>query len=217
MSSREKRAAFAAMVQQQHERRQAQYTAEREAAATVKPEDQERRLGDLFRDAFVPSNEPVRYERQEHHRQNVWDNALHLASDDDVPSPPVAPPAVVPDPLPPEETRARQIAIVGSADDLFTAMEQRLSTTPEAVQPSPDALLRRAFRELPGAQREALAAIVEAEDYALPGYFASRGFGDDYAAVLVGTALARRFSDAARLDPTITPAAMLQAMLSQAS
>lgn len=217
--SREKRAAFAAMTQQRHDARQAQYNAERDAAATAQPEDQEKRLSDLFREAFVPSVEPTRYDRPVHQMESVWDSALRLADDDDAPAPPAppleSPPPAAPAPIaaepPVEETRTRVL----SADELFAELSRQMATTPETVPLSGDVAVRQAFRELPGPQRIALERLVEAQDY-MEGYFAHRST-PDHTMVLVGSALARRYRDAVKLQPEVTPQALLSMLLEQAA
>jgi hypothetical protein len=89
-------------------------------------------------------------------------------------------------------------------------MESRLRATVEITELPADVQLRRAFRDLPGGQREAIAKLIEAQDFGLPGYFDSRNFGEDYVSVLVSSALARRFADAARLQPDLSPAQLLE-------
>jgi hypothetical protein len=112
--------------------------------------------------------------------------------------------------VPPVADPSPQARRMGSAEELFDAMAQRLSATVEISELPPDVQLRRAFRELPGGQREAIAKLIEAQDFGLPGYFDSRNFGPDYVAVLVSSALARRFADAQRLQPDLSPAALLE-------
>lgn len=200
-------------------RRDAQLAAERQAAPQATEEQRTGKVSDLFAEAFQPRPATIR-PREDRPVESPWDSALRLGQDDDAPRPPqadpepVAPPAPVVTPVPPEETRARQTQ---TAEDLFSALEQRLTATPEAVAVGPDVQLRRLFRELPGAQREALAAKVEAEDFGLSGYFSARNFGPDYVSVLVGHSLAKRYADAVRLQPDLDPAALLQQMLGKAT
>lgn len=208
------RYAKARFVKDLQARRDAQLAAERQAAPQATDADREARLSDAFRAAFQPKAAAVR-PRVEHPRESVWDSALRLGQDDDAPRPPQVDPEPVAPEVPPEETRARQQSI--TAEDLFASLEQRLQATPEAVELPPEVRLRRAFRELPGAQREALAAKVEAEDYGMRSYFSARGLSADYVSVLVGHSLAKRYADAVRLQPDLSPDALLQAMLNQAT
>lgn len=169
---------------------------------------------DKFAAAFTPGTHTYN-PRHAVANESPWDAALRLAeptqtADDDVTAAPA-------DPLPVNESRARQTAMAASADDLFDTLAQRLQATPEAVTPSPDTDLRRLYRNLPGDARQRIADAIQASDYGLPGYFTARGFGDDYTAVLIGAALARRLDDARRLDPSVTPAALLDAMAGTAS
>ena len=217
MNNRDKELNRARFIQQIANNRAASLAAEQQARPVVTDEQREMRAEDRFKAAFQPKGHTYR-ESASGPRMSPWEAMLAGAADDDVPSPPTAEPApAAPQPAPPQETRARQIELAGSAEDLFQRLEQRLQTTAEAVELPPDARLRRALRELPGSAREALAKRIEEQDYGLEGYFDSRGFNHDYRAVLVGSALARRFQDAQRLDPSLTPEAMLQAMTGQES
>jgi hypothetical protein len=220
MQPLENRVAMARMVQQVADNRAASLAAEKNAAPTVTPEQQEMSTSQLFRQQFGHQREPKHYDRQEAPRESTWDALLRAGADDDTPRPPepatvplVAPqPEPAPEP-PAEETRARQ---TGSADELFTHLEARLSHTPEAVNLPPDVQLRRAFRELPGTQREQIAKLIEREDFGLVGYFDGRNFQPDYVAVLVGSALGKRFADAQRLQPELTPAQLLEQIIKAA-
>lgn len=220
MSNSQKQAAFAAMVQQRHEERAAQYARERASAPTVTADHQTALLSDVFRESFGHSRskpDPGPGERRwERPKERPWDSALRLFADDDTPRPPepaatgTEPAAAPPPPVPPvQETRVR-------ADEVFASIEARMQPTVEVTDLPPDAQLRRAYRELPGSVREKIAATVEAQDYGLVGYFAGRNFGPDYVSVLVGSALARRFADAQRLQPDLTPAELLR-QISEAS
>jgi len=204
----QKTIALAQWAEQQQQQRDAAHAAERQAGPAATDEHRQMRTADLFHQTFGHSRqEPPRPPAATDHPQDrPWSSALRLAADDDAPAPPEAPAAPAPPPVPPQETRARQT----SADDLFAAMQQRLSYVPEAATLPPDAQLRRAFRELPGGDRERIAARIEAEDFGMAGYFAGRNFSGDYVSVLVGSALARRFADAQRLQPDLTPAELLR-------
>lgn len=208
------RYAKARFVQDLHARRDAQLAAEREAAPRVTEDQRTMRNSDLFRETFTPGTHTCT-PRETGPRETAWDHAARiLGGDDDAPRPPQADtvPAPVAAPIaPPMETRTRQEAI--SAEALFEQMQARLAATPEAVSLPPETLLRRAYRELPGAQRDALAAKVEAEDFGLAGYFTARNFGQDYVSVLVGHSLAKRYADAVRLQPGLSPADLLQQMI----
>jgi hypothetical protein len=218
MPNSEKSAAFAQLTEQLHQARTARHASEQAAAQTATPQQQEGKLSDLFSEVFAKPTVTHYHPRQEAATpERIWDQALRLvASDDDAPQVPTAtaepapagaepaPGAVAP---PAEETRARQ---AGSADELFERMQQQLTATAEITDLPADVQLRRAFRELPGSQREAIAKLIEAQDFGLPGYFDSRNFGPDYVAVLVSSALARRFSDAQRLQPGLSPAQLLE-------
>lgn len=218
------RLARALHVRKLHEERQARDAAIRQAAANLPEPDREMHLPDAFKQAFAarPSSPPPPREYGQP-SQHPWDAVIAALGDDDTPRPPDGPaPAAAaasqpaPAPLPPEETRARQVEL--SADSLFEAMAARLQPGPrEAVTLPPAQQLRRALRELPDAQRQALAATVEAQDYGIVGYFDSSGFGPDYRAVLVSSALARRYQDAQRLQPELSPTEMLQQMLDPAN
>ncbi len=215
----DKRTGFAHMVKQVHDNHQAsnaQHLANVQQG--VSSEQQEMSTGQLFRSSFGRQGPIEPFETVVHERENTWDRALALgAVDDDAPKPPDAPallPVVIPDApatLPAQETRVRSEA-------LFAEMEQRLQVTPERVDLPPDALLRRAFRELPGSQREAIAGLIEQQDFAgLPGFLStSRGVSEDYLATLVSGALARRHADAARLQPGLTPQELLASVLKAA-
>lgn len=211
------RYAKARFVQDLHARRDAQLAAERESAPRVTEDQRAMRNSDLFRETFKPGTHTCT-PRETGPRETAWDHAARiLGGDDDAPRPPQADAvhAPVAPPVPPEETRTRQEAI--SAESLFEQMQARLAATPEAVSLPPETLLRRAYRELPGAQRDALAAKVEAEDFGLAGYFSARNFGPDYVSVLVGHGLAQRYADAVRLQPGLSPADLLQQMLGPAN
>lgn len=214
MANLETRIAKAAMVEQLAQNRAKALAAEQNTAPPVTDHHHEMRTSELFREQFghgrqAPAADPGP-RRWETPQERPWDGLMRLAADDDAPHPPelsVLPPVPPAPEPPPEETRARQL---GTAEELFAAMEQRLSHTPEAANLPADVQIRRAFRDLPGAQREAIAAMIESQDFGLPGYFASRNMQPDYVAALVGSALARRFADAQRLQPELTPAELLQ-------
>jgi hypothetical protein len=212
-SNADKAAALAGMLQQHSTRRAASIAAELAAVPAATAEHQEMKLSDLFSEQFAKPTETRHWgDRGTVSQESPWDAALRLAAtDDDVPSRPAADPEprpAVAEQLPPQETRARQL---GTAEDLFQAMEQRLQPAAVEITELPaDVQLRRAFRELPGGQREAIAKLIEAQDFGLPGYFDSRNFGEDYVSVLVSSALARRFADAARLQPDLSPAQLLE-------
>jgi len=214
MNNRDKEINRARFIQQIANNRAASLAAEQQARPVVTDEQRATGTDGLFRDAFQPK--PAGYrESVSGPRMSPWEAMLQ---DDDVPSPPTTEPApAAPQAAPPQETRTRQIELAGSAEDLFARLEQRLQTTAEAVELPPDARLRRAFRELPGSVREALESKVQREDFGMSDYFDGRGFDLDYRAVLVGSALARRFQDAQRLQPDLTPEGMLQAMTGQES
>lgn len=210
----------ALFVKDLHEKREARIAAAQQSADNLPEPERAGRLEDAFRDAFKsqPYQAPPPPQHGQPPQESPWDRIIRTLGDDDTPRPPQADPEPVPAPVPvapPMETRARQEAL--TAEALFQQMEQRLTATPEAVTLPPDVVLRRAFRELPGAQREALAKVIEAQDYGMPGYFDGRAFSDDYRAVLVGTALSRRFQDAQRLDPSLTPDGLLSQMLNTAT
>lgn len=217
MNNSQKQRARAEWIQQIHDRREQKFAAERAAEPGVSDELREARSEDRFREAFKDPKGHSYTPRDAQPRANTWDTALGLGRDDDTPGEPQADPEPVAAPalMPAMETRARQEAM--TAEALFQQMESRMQATPEVVSVSPEVTLRRAFRELPGAQREALAAKVEAEDFGLSGYFAARNFSDDYRAVLVGHSLAKRYADAVRLQPDLSPDALLQQMLGTAT
>ena len=205
----QKTIALAQWAEQQQQQRDAAHTAERQAGPAATDEQRDGRIGDLFHQSFGHRRDdppPPRTVADDRPQDRPWSTALRLAADDDAPAPPEAPLPPVPPPVPPQETRARQT----SADELFSQMQQRLSYTPEVASLPPDAQLRRAFRALPGGDRERIAAKIEAEDFGMTGYFAGRNFSGDYVSVLVGSALARRFADAQRLQPDLTPAELLR-------
>jgi hypothetical protein len=223
MTNTSKSAAFAAFTEQLAQDRAGRIAREVAAVQPAAAEQQDGRLGDLFAEAFTgtrqepdPGPGPRRWESPQ---QRPWDAALALAADDDAPRPPgpagEPAPAAVP-PVPPvvdDSPQARRM----SADEVFQEMEQRLTATVEVTELPPDVQLRRAFRDLPGGQREAIAKLIESEDFGLPGYFDSRNFGPDYVATLVASALARRFADAARLQPDLSPAALLEQITAAAN
>jgi hypothetical protein len=218
-SNSEKAAALAGLLQQHTTRRAAEIAAEQAAIQPANTDQQSMKTSELFADAFARQSEVKHYGRDAAPTERPWDAALRLAAtDDDVPTRPAADPEPGPagaeQLAPPQETRARQL---GSAEDLFQAMEQRLRATVEITELPPDVQLRRAFRELPGGQREAIAKLIEAQDFGLPGYFDSRNFGEDYVSVLVSSALARRFADAARLQPDLSPAQLLEQITAAAN
>lgn len=100
---------------------------------------------------------------------------------------------------------------------MFAEIERAMAHTPEAQALPADVQLRRQFRALPGSQREAIAKLIESQDYALTGYFDGRNFSEDYRATLVGSALARRLADAQRLQPDLSPAALLEQIAAAAA
>lgn len=213
MPNSEKSAAFAQFTEQLHQARIARHAAEQAAVRPVAPDQQDAPLSELFSATFARPT-PTHYTpRQEVPPERIWDSALRLVADDDAPQPPAAtaepaPAGAQSEPMPPpQETRARQ---AGSADELFDRMQRQLTATVEVTELPADVQIRRAFRELPGSQREAISKLIEAQDFGLPGYFDSRNFGPDYVAVLVSSALARRFSDAQRLQPDLSPAQLLE-------
>jgi hypothetical protein len=218
-SNSDKAAALAGLMQQHASRRAAAIAAEQAAVQPASTDQQNMKTSELFADAFARQSEVKHYGRDAAPVERPWDAALRLAAaDDDVPTRPAADPDPGPagaeQLAPPQETRARQL---GSAEDLFQAMEQRLRATVEITELPADVQLRRAFRELPGGQREAIAKLIEAQDFGLPGYFDSRNFGEDYVSVLVSSALARRFADAARLQPDLSPAQLLEQIAAAAT
>jgi hypothetical protein len=218
-SNSDKAAALAGLMQQHASRRAAAIAAEQAAVQPASTDQQNMKTSELFADAFARQSEVKHYGRDAAPVERPWDAALRLAAaDDDVPTRPAADPEPGPagaeQLAPPQETRARQL---GSAEDLFQAMEQRLRATVEITELPADVQLRRAFRELPGGQREAIAKLIEAQDFGLPGYFDSRNFGEDYVSVLVSSALARRFADAARLQPDLSPAQLLEQIAAAAT
>ena len=219
-SNSDKAAALAGLMQQHTTRRAAAIAAEQAAVQPASTDQQNMKTSELFADAFARQSEVKHYGRDAAPVERPWDAALRLAAtDDDVPTRPAADPEPGPagaeQLAPPQETRARQL---GSAEDLFQAMEQRLKPAAVEITELPaDVQLRRAFRELPGGQREAIAKLIEAQDFGLPGYFDSRNFGEDYVSVLVSSALARRFADAARLQPDLSPAQLLEQITAAAN
>lgn len=224
MSNLETRLAWARFTEQHHQERGKRLAAKQEPPTVATDEHREMKNELLFRESFGHARkEPpadLGQRRWEVPQERPWDRALRLATagtDDDaprVPEPSVPAPVPAVTELPPQETRARQL---GTAEELFDAMARRLQHTPEAATLPPDVQIRRAFRDLPGSQREAIAAKVEAEDYALPGYFAARNYGDDYTASLVSSALAKRYADARRLQPELSPTELLQQIAAAAA
>jgi hypothetical protein len=213
MRDLDKQLAYARMSRDISDRRQAEQAAAAQSGPEVTAEQREMRTGDLFRETFGHKRIEPQAPGPDRPQDRPWDAALRLA-DDDTPAPPEAPEQPLPVVLtPPEETRARQSSL--SAEDLFAAMEQRLSITPEAATLPPEVAARRAFRELPGPDRDRLAALVEQQDYGMVGYFDGRNLPDDYRAFLVGSALAKRLQDARRLQPDLSPDALVRAMLEQ--
>jgi hypothetical protein len=210
MPNSAKAAAFAAFTEQMSQDRAARIAREVSAVQPAAAEQQTTRLPDLFADAFGHQSEVKHYAREATAPERPWDRALALAADDDAPRPPGPAGEPAPAAVPPVAEPSPQARRMGSAEELFDEMEQRLSATVEVTELPPDVQLRRAFRELPGGQREAIAKLIEAQDFGLPGYFDSRNFGPDYVAVLVSSALARRFADAQRLQPDLSPAALLE-------
>ena len=221
MTNSAKATAFAAFTEQMAQDRAARIAREVSAVQPAAAEQQTTRLPDLFADAFGHQSEPKHYAREATAPERPWATALALAVDDDAPRPPgpagEPAPAAVP-PVPPVAEPSPQARRMGSAEDLFTEMEQRLQPPAVEISELPaDVQLRRAFRELPGGQREAIAKLIEAQDFGLPGYFDSRNFGEDYVSVLVSSALARRFADAARLQPDLSPAQLLEQIAAAAT
>jgi hypothetical protein len=206
-SNSEKSAALAGMMQDHTTRRTAAIAAELAAVPAATADHHTMPTGDLFSEVFARPTVTKHWgNRGAVPAESPWTDALRLAAtDDDAPHPPESAPASAePAPAPPPaETRVR-------ADDLFQQMESRLQATVEITDLPADVQLRRAYRELPGGQREAIAKLIEAQDFGLAGYFDSRNFGADYVAVLVGSALARRFADAQRLQPDLSPAQLLE-------
>jgi hypothetical protein len=98
-----------------------------------------------------------------------------------------------------------------STQELFERLEARVQAVTAPLTPSPDAMVRRSFRELPGSQRDALMAKIEAQDYS-PGYFSRYSDSPDYIAALVSAGLVRRFRDAQRLDPNYQPADLIRTL-----
>ena len=131
-----------------------------------------------------------------------------------LPAPP--PPAPEPEiPATPAEPAAEPLSPAPPAtplEDLFNAMKEQLDLF-DAPQPSPEAVLRNAWRSLPDDDRQAVARHLEAADFA-EGYF--QDLEPDWASVLVGDALTRRLEDARRLQPDLEPATLLQTILSAA-
>lgn len=223
MPNTSKSAAFAAFTEQMAQDRAARIAKEQTTVQPAAAEQQTTRLPDLFADAFGSSRQqpdpgpgPRRWEVPQ---QRPWDRALALAADDDAPRPPgpagEPAPAAVP-PVPPvvePSPQARRL----SADEVFAEIEAAMSHTVEITELPPDVQLRRAYRELPGGQREAIARLIEAQDFGLVDYFTSRNFGEDYRATLVASALARRFADAQRLQPDLSPAALLEQVAAAAN
>lgn len=216
----QKQAAFAAMTEQHHQARAAALAAEQARAGGATDEHREMRSSDLFKQAFTgtrqqPDAGPGE-RRWDAPQQRPWDAALRLGADDDAPRPPgpagepapaAVPPVVEPSP------QARRL----SADEVFAEIERAMAHTPEAQALPADVQLRRQFRDLPGGQREAITRLIEAQDYALSGYFDGRNFSEDYRATLVGSALARRLADAQRLQPDLSPAALLEQITAAAA
>lgn len=220
MRDTRKQAAYAAMVEQRHQARAASIASEQARPGGATDEHREQRLGDLFRESFGASRQqPDRgpgERRWEAPQQRPWDAALQLAADDDAPRPPeTAPVAAAPAaPLPVEPSpQARRL----SADEVFSEIERAMAHTVEAQSLPLDVQLRRQFRELPGSQREAITRLIESQDFGLSGYFDGRNFGPDYVSVLVGSALARRFADAQRLQPDLSPAVLLEQITAAAA
>lgn len=237
MSNTQKQAAKAAFTEQLAQARAAAIAREQAAVQPATADNQTERLGDLFKTAFGSSRQqpdsgpgPRRWDAPQ---ERPWDRALALAADDDAPRPPgpageqfgkgapvsadlrepgqaastPAPPVVEPSP------QARRL----SADEVFGQIEAAMAHTVEITELPADVQLRRAYRELPGGQREAIARLIEAQDFGLVDYFTSRNFGEDYRATLVASALARRFADAQRLQPDLSPAALLEQVAAAAA
>lgn len=211
MRDTEKQIAYAQMAKGINDRRQAEQSAAAQSGPEVTAEQREMRTPELFHDAFGGKRIEPQVPGPDRPQERPWDAALRLA-DDDTPQPPEAPEQPLPVVItPPEETRARQSSL--SAEDLFAAMQARLSITPEQASIPPEVAARRAFRELPGADRDRLTALIEQQDYGMAGYFDGRNMPDDYRAFLVGSALAKRLQDARRLQPDMGAADLVRAML----
>lgn len=116
------------------------------------------------------------------------------------PEAPKQPAAAAQDQPPPQSTR-----------ELFERLEARVQAATAPLTPSPEAQVRRSFRELPGSQRDAIAARIEAEDFHR-GYFSKYADQPDYVATLVSAGLVRRFRDAQRLDANYQPGDLLRAL-----
>ena len=218
----ERRIAIARMAEQSAQHRKDQRNAEQQqqiAHHAVDGDIMTRHLGELFSDVFArPVPLPTPAARPEIQQESPFAVEMRLAELDPEQrkNPPVPlqwqqatihlpEPAVPPSPM---EARAAE----ASPGDALAEVESRLSFIAEAVTPSPDVAVRRAYRDLPGEQRNFLTTRIEAEDF-MPGYFTARGFDQDYLSVLIGAALASRLKDAQRLDPGMTPDALLQTLL----
>jgi hypothetical protein len=113
-----------------------------------------------------------------------------------------------------QQQAAEQLQLPMTTAGLFSQLEQKVATVTAPPTLPLDACLRQAFRELPGSQRQAIAAQIEAQDFGFPGYLGK--YPPDYAAVLVGDALARRLADAQRLQPDVTVGDLIAQMVAAA-
>jgi hypothetical protein len=130
-------------------------------------------------------------------------------ADDDIPAPPgehlEAPPIAAAD-----DRKRTQSATL---DGLLGGLEARLA--PAAVTLPPAAHLQRMVRDLPGDQRQALAARMLVEDFGIDD-LAAAGYSDAYVMRLAGDSLGQRFSDALRIEPDLSPAAFLDRLAPKA-
>lgn len=134
---------------------------------------------------------------------------------------PAAPSAVEPDH--PQGGDGLEAPPVAAPDDrkrlpeaiapLFDRLDAELGGAVAAPPTLPaDAVMRRLFRELPGAARVKVAAAIEEADFGMSNYFTAAGLSTDHVATLVADALARRLSDAQRLEPEMTAEQLLSRM-----
>ncbi len=123
-------------------------------------------------------------------------------ADDDAP----APPGEHLEPAPVVAADDRKRTAPPTLDGLLAAMEARLA--PAAVTLPPAAQLQRMVRDLPGSEREAIAARMLQEDFGIDD-LAAAGYSPDYVMRLAGDSLSQRFSDALRIEPELSPDAFL--------
>lgn len=184
-------------------------------AADLEAESARRRNGgkaDAMREALADAMKGGR--EGEPTRRDLLAAAFTGPSDAESPDRAMPAEAADPAPAPPADPEPQKPAdpafLPATSAALFEQIGQRLEAVTAPPPVSTAGAIRQALQQISGADLEQLTARIEAEDYGMPGYLGR--YDPHYQRALLVAVIERRLADAQRLQPDLTPAALVEAM-----